>query len=79
MSRGIFVTGTGTDIGKTYITGLILKKLREAGLSAAYFKAAVSGHFHCFIEFSLCFVILTKCLNNRFKISVFDHKFGVQL
>ena len=44
MSRGIFVTGAGTDMGKTYITGLILKKLREAGLSAAYFKAAVSGN-----------------------------------
>ena len=38
------MTGTGTDIGKTYITGLILKKLRGAGLSAAYFKAAVSGN-----------------------------------
>lgn len=44
MSKGIFVTGTGTDIGKTYVTGLIVKKLREAGLHPAYFKAAMSGN-----------------------------------
>lgn len=43
MSRGIFVTATGTDIGKTYISGLILKKLRDSGYNAGYFKAAISG------------------------------------
>ena len=44
MSRNLFIVGTGTDIGKTYITGLILKKLNESGASAAYFKAAMSGN-----------------------------------
>lgn len=44
MSKGIFITGTGTDIGKTFVTGLILKKLAEADVSAAYFKAAMSGN-----------------------------------
>lgn len=44
MSRNLFITGTGTDIGKTYVTGLILKKLKEAGKSAAYYKAAMSGN-----------------------------------
>lgn len=44
MSKGIFVTGTGTDVGKTYVTALIVKKLREAGLCPAYFKAAMSGN-----------------------------------
>jgi len=44
MSRKIFVTGTGTDIGKTYVTALIVKKLRGAGVRAAYYKAAVSGN-----------------------------------
>ena len=42
MSKGLFITGTGTDVGKTYVTGLIVKKLRELG-SCAYYKAAVSG------------------------------------
>lgn len=43
MGKGIFVTGTGTDIGKTYVTGLIVKKLRDSGLNAGYYKAAISG------------------------------------
>ena len=44
MSKAIFITGTGTDIGKTYITGLIVKKLAESGAAAAYYKAAMSGN-----------------------------------
>jgi len=44
MSKGLFITGTGTDVGKTYITGLILKKLREGGVRPAYYKAAMSGN-----------------------------------
>jgi len=44
MSKKLFVTGTGTDVGKTYVTGLILKKLRESGKNAAYYKAAMSGN-----------------------------------
>ena len=43
MGKALFVTGTGTDIGKTYVTGLIVKCLRDAGLSAGYYKAALSG------------------------------------
>ena len=44
MSKAVFLTGTGTDIGKTYISGLIVKKLAEAGKNPAYFKAAMSGN-----------------------------------
>lgn len=44
MSKCIFVTGTGTDVGKTYVSGLIIKKLAENGKNAAYYKAAVSGN-----------------------------------
>lgn len=43
MSKGLFVLGTGTDIGKTYVTGLILKYMRDNGYDATYFKAALSG------------------------------------
>ncbi|SDF13763.1 dethiobiotin synthase [Sporomusa acidovorans] len=43
MSKGIFITGTGTDVGKTYVTGLIVKKLRASGLNAGYYKPALSG------------------------------------
>ena len=44
MSKQLFITGTGTDMGKTYVTGLILKKLRENGKNAAYYKVAMSGN-----------------------------------
>ena len=44
MGKAIFITGTGTDVGKTFVSGLILKKLREGGKNAAYFKAAMSGN-----------------------------------
>lgn len=43
MSKGLFVLGTGTDIGKTYVTGLLLKYLRDNDYNACYFKAALSG------------------------------------
>lgn len=43
MSKGIFISGTGTDVGKTFVTALILKKLRDKGINAGYYKAALSG------------------------------------
>ena len=44
MSKRLFITGTGTDVGKTYVTGLILKKLHEQYENVAYYKAAMSGN-----------------------------------
>lgn len=44
MAKGLFVTGTGTDVGKTFITALLVKELQEAGKKAAYYKAAMSGN-----------------------------------
>lgn len=44
MSKKLFITGTGTDIGKTYVTGLILKMFQDNQKTAAYYKAAMSGN-----------------------------------
>lgn len=44
MSKNLFVTGTGTDVGKTYVTGLVIKRIKESGANAAYYKAAMSGN-----------------------------------
>ncbi len=44
MSKALFITGTGTDTGKTYISGLIVKKLQATGKNPAYYKAAMSGN-----------------------------------
>ena len=44
MSKKIFITGTGTDVGKSYISALIVKKMREFGLNVGYFKPVSSGN-----------------------------------
>ena len=44
MNRALFITGTGTDVGKTYVTGLIVRKLSEYGKNPGYYKAAMSGN-----------------------------------
>lgn len=43
MGKSLFITATGTDMGKTFVTALIVKKLREAGYNAGYYKAVLSG------------------------------------
>lgn len=44
MNEGYFITGTGTDVGKTYVTALIIKHFHEKNGSTAYYKAALSGY-----------------------------------
>lgn len=43
MSKGVFIAATGTDIGKTYVSALLTKILRQKGINAGYYKAALSG------------------------------------
>ncbi|MBR4559974.1 MAG: dethiobiotin synthase [Fibrobacter sp.] len=43
MNKGYFITATGTDVGKTFITALLVKKWRDSGIDAGYYKAALSG------------------------------------
>jgi len=43
MSKNIFITATGTDIGKTYVSALIIKQMRAEGLNCGYYKPVLSG------------------------------------
>lgn len=43
MKKGIFLIGTGTDVGKTYVSALLVKALCASGLNTGYYKAAISG------------------------------------
>ena len=43
MSKNIFVTATGTDVGKTFVSALIVKKMRELNLNCGYYKPVLSG------------------------------------
>jgi dethiobiotin synthetase len=40
---GLFVTGTDTDVGKTYVAALIARSLVEAGHRVGVYKPAASG------------------------------------
>ena len=41
--KGVFVTGTDTDVGKTLIAAALTAALRRRGVAAAYFKPIQSG------------------------------------
>ena len=41
--RGLFVTGTDTNVGKTHISAMILRSLRQAGHRVGAYKPACSG------------------------------------
>lgn len=41
--KALFITGTGTDVGKTFACGLLVRTLRRVGYDVGYYKAAISG------------------------------------
>lgn len=43
MTKGIFITGTGTDVGKTVVSAGIVYALKSKGFNVVYFKGALSG------------------------------------
>lgn len=43
MSQSYFITGTDTDVGKTYCSALFLKALHRAGLTCLPFKPIAAG------------------------------------
>jgi len=43
MTRIIFIGATGTDIGKTYVTCMLLRQLREKGFKVRAIKPVISG------------------------------------
>ena len=43
MTPGIFVTGTDTEVGKTYVSALIAQQLRSQGVKVGVYKPAASG------------------------------------
>ena len=42
-ARGIFITGTDTDVGKTWVAAGLTSSLRQRGMKAVYFKPVQSG------------------------------------
>jgi dethiobiotin synthetase len=53
MSRGLFITGTGTYVGKTYVAALIARALRNGGKRVGVYKPVASGcelHGDCVVS-----------------------------
>lgn len=40
---GLFITGTGTDVGKTYVASLVARELAATGQKVGVYKPAASG------------------------------------
>jgi dethiobiotin synthetase len=47
MARGLFITGTGTGVGKTYVAALVAAALRSAGRRVGVYKPVASGSETC--------------------------------
>ena len=43
MSCGLFITGTGTGVGKTYVGALVVQALHDAGKRVGVYKPVASG------------------------------------
>jgi dethiobiotin synthetase len=43
VAEGFFVTGTGTEVGKTVVAAVLAHDLHQQGISVAVFKPAVTG------------------------------------
>ncbi|MDQ0148210.1 dethiobiotin synthase [Eubacterium multiforme] len=43
MGEGIFITGTDTEVGKTFVSSLLVRGLRNSKINAGYFKGVLSG------------------------------------
>ena len=43
MVGGYFITGTSTNVGKTFVTSLLLKAFRASGVAAVGYKPVACG------------------------------------
>jgi len=43
MPTGLFITGTSTEVGKTYVAALVTRSLAQAGRRVGVYKPAASG------------------------------------
>ncbi|MBL0709320.1 MAG: dethiobiotin synthase [Sulfurimonas sp.] len=73
MKKQIFVTATNTDIGKTYVTKLLLKEYASRGFRVGAIKPIETGVVNGFCPDGKELLSLVKELNKEFKnISVDD-------
>ncbi|PCI34029.1 MAG: dethiobiotin synthase [Alphaproteobacteria bacterium] len=79
MVKVIFIGGTGTDIGKTYVTCLLLRQLLDKGYKVRAIKPVISGFDEMAIDQSDSGLLLREMglepnLHNAVKISPWRFK-----
>ncbi len=42
-AKGLFITGTGTGVGKSYVGAILARRFREAGIRVGVYKPVASG------------------------------------
>jgi dethiobiotin synthetase len=47
MEKGIFVTATDTEVGKTFVSALLIRSFRQQGIKTGYLKPVATG---CHLE-----------------------------
>lgn len=43
VSKGVFIIGTDTDVGKTFVSAGLVYALKDSGIDVGYYKPALSG------------------------------------
>ena len=64
MGKGIFVTGTGTDVGKTYVTGLIAmdveRKIEHGGAFGKFEQITFGGKYKYLVFVQIQFELVHR-------------------
>src|SRR3954468_20619856 len=75
--RGIFVTGTGTGVGKSVLAGSVCGALAERGEKVAAFKPVITGLDECSDDWPLDDELLSRHASaGQSREEVSPHRFG---
>ncbi|PLY10392.1 MAG: dethiobiotin synthase [Arcobacter sp.] len=69
LNQSLFITGTNTDVGKTYASSVLLKRLSQEGFKVGYFKPIETGVIDHPVD-GLAMLELTKKLNPNFNVNI---------
>jgi len=73
MAKGFFITGSGTDVGKTHVSALLLRQFLHLGYKTTYMKPVETGCAHPSGEETLIGSDLFRIL------AITEYKTGVSL
>lgn len=69
LNQSLFITATNTNVGKTYASSVLLKRLSQEGFKVGYFKPIETGVTHVPVD-GQAMLELTKELNPDFNVNI---------